>query len=78
MRAKEKNHDYLPTAPNHVDLGGSKIDFLLDYQPSLDYFNIIKKITTQRQSFEILDHLRVRPNLNNNTTFYKHIHLNSR
>lgn len=53
MRAKEKNHDYLPTAPNHVDLGGSKIDFLLDYQPSLDYVNIIKKITTQRQSFGI-------------------------
>lgn len=38
MRAKEKNHDYLPTAPNHVDLGGSKVDFLLDY------LNIIKKI----------------------------------
>lgn len=47
MRAKEKNNDYLPTAPNHVDLGGSKVDFLLDYR------NIIKKITTQRQSFGI-------------------------
>lgn len=47
MRAKEKNHDYLPTAPNHVDLGGSKVDFLLDY------LNILKKITTQRQSFGI-------------------------
>lgn len=34
MCTKEKNHDYLPTAPNHVDLGGSKIDFLLDYLPT--------------------------------------------